>query len=292
MNPSTPPKNPWSTLDYCLWSRVDSLSCTVAKSIHIYGPLQKRIYTHWIPQQWLVSHWTHRTQRETLLAHIHQIPDWYIEPLHPAHFIRKVPRAPSPSSSDSSHYPQVFPDPDKLEPRNTSPRDQIVADLQQAPIFADIAEPTDQDQKGKSHEGYLPLNPSPTIIHKPFLARLPFPTVSYTTKTMASSSYLHCCNSFTAGVGIPQVNPNVSFSQFANASSFIPPVIPSGFQSHPNPPASVLTPTDGSLKGSGPTIFDGDKPKAGSSWETFKSGGCKMITTLHSRHCITALRFS
>ena len=78
-----------------------------------------------------------------------------LNPLHPAHFVCEVPRAPSPSSSDSSHHPQVFPDLDKLKLQNTSPGDQLVADLQQAPIFADIMEPTNQDQKGKSHEGYL-----------------------------------------------------------------------------------------------------------------------------------------
>ena len=73
-----------------------------------------------------------------------------LNPLHPTHFICKVPRAPFPSSSDSSDKPQVFPDLDKLKPRNTSPGNELVADLQQAPIFADITEPTDQDQKGKS----------------------------------------------------------------------------------------------------------------------------------------------
>ena len=193
-----------------------------------------------------------------------------LNPLHPTHFICKVPRVPSPSLSDSSHHPQVFPDLDKLEPQSTSPGDQLVADLQQAPIFVDITEPTDQDQKGKSHKGYLPLNPSPTVIHKPFLACLPFPTASLTTQTMASSLYLHHCNSFTTGVGIPQVNPNVTFSQFANASTFAPPTIPLGFLSHPNPPASVLTPTDGSLKGSGPAIFNGDKTKSREFMQDFQ----------------------
>ena len=79
---------------------------------------------------------------------------------------------------------------------------------------------------------------------------------------MASSSHLHRQNSFSTRVSIPQVNPNVSFSQFAHASSFAPPAIPQGFLSHPNPPASVLAPTEGALKGSGPAVFDGSKDKA------------------------------
>jgi hypothetical protein len=39
----------------------------------------------------------------------------------------------------------------------------IAQELEQATIFQDTAELRNEDEKGKSKEAYLPLNPSPTF---------------------------------------------------------------------------------------------------------------------------------
>ncbi len=64
--------------------------------------------------------------------------------------------------------------------------------------------------------------------------------------------------------GIPKVNPDLSFAQFAQASAFTIPQrqLPTGLQSHPNPHVSPAPATDGALKGTGPAMYDGDKNKA------------------------------
>src|SRR5579863_7721649 len=80
------------------------------------------------------------------------------DPLHPAHFTRE--HEPSPDTPESPKK-SLFPDPNTLEASHTSPGMQLVEELQQAPIFQDIAEPTEQDQKGKSIKAYLPLSSSP-----------------------------------------------------------------------------------------------------------------------------------
>jgi hypothetical protein len=66
-------------------------------------------------------------------------------------------------SSVSNDDQTNFPNPDTLEPSHVSPGTNITQELEQAPIFLDTAEPRDKDQKGKSKEAYLPLNPSPTL---------------------------------------------------------------------------------------------------------------------------------
>jgi hypothetical protein len=89
--------------------------------------------------------------------------------LHPANF--KSPTAYYPpaareeeeSSDSSSEQVNLFPNPDTLEPSHISPGTNIAQELEQATIFQDTAEPRDEDNKGKSKEVYLPLNPSPTF---------------------------------------------------------------------------------------------------------------------------------
>ena len=115
----------------------------------------------------------------------------------------------------------TFPNPDTLEPEHTSPGTQLVEELAQAPIFQDVAEPTERDNKGKSKEGYLPLSSSPTQTYKPYLASLPWKTTPRS--TMALTSTLRKLAS-QSNIGIPKVNPTVTFSQFAQASTFAPPV--------------------------------------------------------------------
>jgi hypothetical protein len=67
------------------------------------------------------------------------------------------------SSNSNSEQINLFPDPDILEPLHVSPGTNIAQELEQATIFHDTAEPRDEDEKGKSKEAYLPLNPSPTF---------------------------------------------------------------------------------------------------------------------------------
>src|SRR5579863_7372959 len=114
-----------------------------------------------------------------------------------------------------------FPDPDTLEPKQTSPGTQLVEELMQALIFQDITEPTEKDHKGKSKEGYLPLSSSPVQPHKPYIVSLPWKTTPRV--TMASTSTLWKSAS-QLNIGIPSVNPTVTFSQFTQASAFAPPI--------------------------------------------------------------------
>jgi hypothetical protein len=67
------------------------------------------------------------------------------------------------SSNSNNEQITPFPDPDTLEPSHISPGTNIAQELEQAPIFYDTAEPRTEDEKGKSKEAYLPLNPSPTF---------------------------------------------------------------------------------------------------------------------------------
>jgi hypothetical protein len=67
------------------------------------------------------------------------------------------------SSDSNNEETNLFPDPDTLEPSHVSPGTNIAQELEQATIFYDTAELRDEDEKGKSKEAYLPLNPSPTF---------------------------------------------------------------------------------------------------------------------------------
>src|SRR5579863_1546211 len=102
-----------------------------------------------------------------------------------------------------------------------SPGTQLVEELEQAPIFQDIMEPTEKDHKGKSKEGYLPLSSSPSQTYKPYLTSLPWKT---TPKSMMASTLILRKSASQLNIGIPQVNPAVTFSQFAQASTFAPPI--------------------------------------------------------------------
>jgi hypothetical protein len=92
--------------------------------------------------------------------------------LHPANF--RSPTAyypPEPTQQDISENSSdlnnkqttQFPNPDTLEPSHISPETNITQELEQAPIFHDTTEARTEDEKGKSKEAYLPLNPSPTF---------------------------------------------------------------------------------------------------------------------------------
>ena len=137
-------------------------------------------------------------------------------------------RTPSPDTLESPKK-SSFPDPDTLEPKHTSPETQLVEELEQAPIFQDVTEPTETDHKGKSKEGYLPLSSLPLQTYKPYLASLLWKT---TPRSMMASTLILRKSVSQSNIGIPQVNLAVTFSQFAQASAFAPLVqrnLPLGF---------------------------------------------------------------
>lgn len=161
------------------------------------------------------------------------------------------------SSETGNELRSTFPNPDTLKPTNASPGAGIVQQLDQAPIFGDVAEPRDEDHKGKSKEAYLPLNPSPT---------LPTPFVQFT--NIGSSSKENLSRMTEPVFEIPSLNPKKDYSPFLSSFTPMKRILPISLQTQKK--LATVTPedattkgtTDGRLKGDGPEKYQGDRDKA------------------------------
>ena len=168
-------------------------------------PYEYRGDLFWITQEdWLIA------SASTLHPVNFTSPTAYYPPTTRAEPEQKRESSESDTSSETGNEPRsTFPNPDTLEPTNASPGAGIAQQLDQAPIFGDVAEPQDEDHKGKSKEAYLPLNPSPM---------LPTPFVRFT--NIGSSSKENLSRMMEPVFGIPSLNPKEDYSPFS--SSFTP----------------------------------------------------------------------
>jgi hypothetical protein len=161
------------------------------------------------------------------------------------------------SSKSDNDQTNPFPNPDTLKPSYVSPGTNIAQELEQAPIFQDTAEPRAKDQKGKSKEVYLPLNPSPT---------LPLPSVCFVNMGSLSKEPEETIQQKEPIFGVPSLNLREEFSLFSSSFTPMKRVLPIGLQIHKHTPnvgeGDTKNITDGGLKGEGPEKFQGDRDKA------------------------------
>jgi hypothetical protein len=130
-------------------------------------------------------------------------------------------------SDSSEEQMNLFPDPDTLEPSHISPGTNIAQELEQGPIFHDTAEPRVEDEKGKSKEAYLPLNPSPTFA---------LPSVRFINMGSSSKDKEETIRRREPMFGVPSLNPKEDFSPFLSSFAPMKRVLPIGLQTHKHTP--------------------------------------------------------
>jgi hypothetical protein len=182
-------------------------------------------------------------------------PTAYYPPTTPS---EPVQQDKSEDSSDSNNkQTTLFPDPDTLEPSHVSPGTNIAQELEQAPIFHDTAEPRTEDEKGKSKEAYLPLNPSPTFA---------LPSVHFINMGSSSKDKEESIRRKELIFGVLSLNPKEDFSPFSSSFAPMKRVLLIGLQTHKHTPQvdeeDSKHITDGGLKGEGPEKYQGDRDKA------------------------------
>jgi hypothetical protein len=120
-----------------------------------------------------------------------------------------------------------------------------------------VAEPRDKDQKGKSQEAYLPLNPSPT---------LPLPAIHFVNMGSTSKDKEENIQRQEPLFGVSSLNPKEDFSLFSSSFAPMKQVLPIGLQTHKHMPRAKEENskhiTDRGLKGEGPEKYQGDRDKA------------------------------